>query len=399
MATNQVPANTPKGYRWECVKDGPPDPITGKRNQIKRRRDTKREAEAAVDEEIARRKKIYIKKADSMTFRDVALEWYEVYKRKGLTLGTLKSRRTQLGIIYEKIGSALIKNITHDIYQKMLNDLDDEDYARGTVSNIHSLAKQIFEFALRRKICLENPTDGVVVPSKTLTLAEIEANDVENKYLQRSEINEILEAALTKGLEGDKEMVYLCVFTGMRPGECLALQEPDLIILTREVSINKNIYHEKNNYRDYVLNSTKTNAGRRKFGLDEVIVSMMADYIQKWKEHDALYPPEHDKGFIFRHPNGYPFITQHLLYRVQRLVKFTSIKKYITPYIFRHTYISMLSEAGVDLPTIMQRVGHKDSSTTLQIYTHVTKIMQAKANDKLRVAFKDILEHPEINKP
>ena len=49
--------------------------------------------------------------------------------------------------------------------------------------------------------------------------------------------------------------------------------------------------------------------------------------------------------------------------------------KHLTTHIFRHTHISMLAELGVPFKTIMQRVGHNDSSTTLSIYTHVTKSM------------------------
>ena len=34
--------------------------------------------------------------------------------------------------------------------------------------------------------------------------------------------------------------------------------------------------------------------------------------------------------------------------------------KHLTTHIFRYTHISMLSELGVPLKTIMQRVGHND---------------------------------------
>ncbi|XYJ23039.1 tyrosine-type recombinase/integrase [Bacillus velezensis] len=58
---------------------------------------------------------------------------------------------------------------------------------------------------------------------------------------------------------------------------------------------------------------------------------------------------------------------------MERILEKTSIKKHATPHIFRHTYISMLAEAKVDLPTVMERVGHDDMKTTMKIYTHVTK--------------------------
>ena len=48
----------------------------------------------------------------------------------------------------------------------------------------------------------------------------------------------------------------------------------------------------------------------------------------------------------------------------------------MTTHIFRHTHISLLAEEGVPLKAIMQRVGHNDPTTTMSIYTHVTKDME-----------------------
>ena len=43
----------------------------------------------------------------------------------------------------------------------------------------------------------------------------------------------------------------------------------------------------------------------------------------------------------------------------------------------------MLAEMNVPLKAIMQRVGHNDPNTTLQIYTHVTENMKAETRAKL----------------
>ncbi|WP_217582294.1 tyrosine-type recombinase/integrase, partial [Lysinibacillus sp. GbtcB16] len=68
----------------------------------------------------------------------------------------------------------------------------------------------------------------------------------------------------------------------------------------------------------------------------------------------------HDKHFVFCRDNGYPFIQKNILQRMERILKKTTITKTATPHIFRHTHISMLAEADVDLKTIMRRVGHDD---------------------------------------
>ena len=69
---------------------------------------------------------------------------------------------------------------------------------------------------------------------------------------------------------------------------------------------------------------------------------------------------------------------------INKILKRVSISdKHITTHIFRHTHISILSELGVPLKAIMQRVGHNDPATTLSIYTHVTQAMNEDVINKL----------------
>lgn len=81
---------------------------------------------------------------------------------------------------------------------------------------------------------------------------------------------------------------------------------------------------------------------------------------------------------------------------MNRILKKTSITKRATPHIFRHTHISMLAEAEVDLATVMKRVGHDDEKTTLKIYTHVTEKMKKNANEKIKNYFSDVLKNVKM---
>ncbi|CAH0262589.1 Tyrosine recombinase XerD [Peribacillus frigoritolerans] len=62
---------------------------------------------------------------------------------------------------------------------------------------------------------------------------------------------------------------------------------------------------------------------------------------------------------------------------MRRFLKIAALNPKLTPHSLRHTHTSLLSQAGVGLPQIMERLGHKDEDTTTKnVYLHVTKEMK-----------------------
>ena len=63
------------------------------------------------------------------------------------------------------------------------------------------------------------------------------------------------------------------------------------------------------------------------------------------------------------------------------------VKPLLTPHFFRHNYVTLLYEAGVDPLIAMKIVGHTDYQTTANIYTHVRDEMLKKATVNLGEVF------------
>ncbi|WP_307894015.1 tyrosine-type recombinase/integrase [Bacillus swezeyi] len=387
-----------KGKKWLAVGDGPKHPVTGKRRQISRRGKTKKEAEKKVLDAIAALKEDGIDESvvKKMTFEKLAAEWIHDY---ALTLGnkknTIRIRKQEINILNKFIAKKNITEITTRKYQKILNDLIEQGYARNTVKGVHVTAGLIFKYAIRVNLLKDSPVSGATVPKKRLTVEEIENNKIEEKYLEKEEIEEFLLAVKKFGLDMDLERFYLLAFSGMRSGELCALKWSDFNFETNEIRITKTIYSEKGNMKEYELTPPKTVGSIRTIQIDKQIMEMLKNFQieQKKRRLRSRIPPEeyHNENFVFARSKGYPTLQNTLIERMERILKKTSIKKHATPHIFRHTHISMLTEAGVDLPTIMDKVGHDDMKTTMKIYTHVTNKMKKDASQKVQETFGDIL--------
>ncbi|WP_342505910.1 tyrosine-type recombinase/integrase [Sporosarcina sp. FSL K6-2383] len=382
---------------WECVADGPRDPVTNKRNQVRRRGKSKGVAKKKVEEEIKKQEDhgVNSKTNKNATFEHVAWEWFEVYALTGVKDSTIRNRRSSVKVLLRYIASINVANIETRQLQGIFVDLFKKNLSPSLMENAKVTANSIFKYAVEHKIRVDNPVPAVVIPRKKLTVEEIENSTVEEKFFERYELEEFLQMTLTEGLPNDKEWFYLLAFTGLRVGELCALKWTDINFDENTIRITKTLDMPDHNMRKFKLTPPKTMAAIRTIDVDESILAML-------KTHKVLQAKiklstrkgiedYHEGNFVFCRQNGYPYSSRFIYDRIIRLIKKTSITKIEGPHILRHTHITMLTEAKVDLKTIMDRVGHEDSKTTMDIYTHVTENMKEDATAKIKNRYGDIL--------
>ena len=64
-------------------------------------------------------------------------------------------------------------------------------------------------------------------------------------------------------------------------------------------------------------------------------------------------------------------------------VKIPMVIPNITPHWLRHTFITLMYLAGVDVMTAMEQAGHSNIQTTMAIYTHLDKEYKQKSINKM----------------
>lgn len=375
-----------KGKKWVCVADGSRDPATGKRRQFSRTAKTKGEAIKKVEQAIAELE-FTIDYHSKITFGQYADEWYQQYLRRGRKETTNIARQFSITTLKRYINALQMKNIVPKSYQSILNELFDTGKSYSTIKMVHATARMIFTKALEEKVIKADPTSGAFIPQKKLTVEEIENDKVKNMYLEVDELREFLEEIDRYSNYVYVALIYLLAFTGMRPGEAVALKERDVFLTTSQINITKTIFNEERRKGRHSTTPPKTLSSVRIVDVDEKIMDMLQEVIH-YRERMQFKSSD----YLFGTADGHPPTVDLVRQVVQRIGEKTKIKKHLYTYILRHTHISMLAEAGVSLPEIMKRVGHKNESTTTDIYLHITKKMRESTMMKMNNLFGDLMQ-------
>lgn len=383
--------------KWECYEEGPRDPVTNKRNAIRKQAAKKSDAQCKVQEALSSLQSgIDSKQAGNVTFEEIAWDWYAVYGLTGVKNSSIRNRRSSIRTLSKYIGKAPIVRINHGVMQNILVDLDKKGLSRSLLEGVKVTANFIFKHAIKHRLRNDNPASDIVIPTRRLTVEEIERTEINEKYFEEEELEAFLQAAVSFGLENDQEWFYLMAFTGMRIGEVCALKWTDVDFEEKTIRITKTMDMPNHNMRQYQLTPPKTKKSIRVVEVDEELMQLLRKHKTKQAKirlkHRKEIEDYHNANFVFCRDNGYPYASRFVYDRTIRLCKKAGVSKIEGPHILRHTHITMMTQAGVDLDTIMNRVGHEDSKTTKNIYTHVTKKMKKDATEQVHSRFGDLFK-------
>jgi len=146
--------------------------------------------------------------------------------------------------------------------------------------------------------------------------------------------------------------------TGLRPGEALALIRSDIDFKKKTVKVTKT-YLEK---QKKVQNAPKTASSKR-------IVPIPNDIFRLLQEYMLKQPNKKPDAPLFQTSTGSRPTPSYLRKRFKYAGEAIDCG-WVNLHTMRHTYASKLFKKKVDIKVISKLLGHKDVSTTYDIYVH-----------------------------
>ena len=153
--------------------------------------------------------------------------------------------------------------------------------------------------------------------------------------------------------------IILCLYTGLRIGELLALEWSDVDFKKYELSVTKSCYYGKNETGVYqrMVSEPKTATSVRIIPIPKQIIPLMRDC--KKNSHSELIVSNGEKNITLR--------TYQRRFSV--LLKKLNIQSRGF-HSLRHTFATRAIECGIDVKALSEILGHKNPTVTLNRYAH-----------------------------
>ena len=340
---------------------------TGKR----RRRSVYGRTKAAVQEKLVRMQSASLDgmlgDTNRMTVGKYLEHWLETSAKT--TVRPTTYRRYE-GIVRmyvnPHLGGVRLSQLQPSQVQALYTRLEGDGATPRTRAITHAVLHTALKQAMKWNFVVRNVCDAVTKPR---------AVRKEMRVLNADEVAVLFEAARSDRLSA---LYVLAITTGLRLGELLGLQWPDVDMRGLTLAVRRTLVDMST--KRFVA-EPKTSKGRRQVELPEMAITALRQHRERmlaegitteWVFSDTL-------GGSLRQTNVRRRSFEPLLARA-KLPK-------IRFHDLRHTAATLLLQQGVHPKIVQERLGHSQIAMTLDTYSHVLPSMQRAAATKLDELF------------
>ena len=275
------------------------------------------------------------------------------------------------------VGKILLQELKpHDV-QSAINALVGQKRAPSTIRKAHAILHSALKQAVVNQLLFHNPSDHTILP-------KMEQKDI--RFFSLPEQKAFI-AALPPGTAG--RALYFILGTGLRVEELAGLRWSDIhgtyFSIAQTIRRNRN-FAEDAETRTFLESATpKTKAGRRNIPLtpkmQELLMAQRAEQMitriaagEKWCSNDLVFSTD----------LGTPYEGRNLNRVLHRTLEEAGLQS-MGVHSLRHTFATRAMEAGMDVRTLSEILGHAKVSLTLQLYAHSSMETKQKELEKMDI--------------
>lgn len=221
--------------------------------------------------------------------------------------------------------------------------LRENGYQPATIHRKISALRSFFRFLKEKGLITTNWSSFLLSPKKPQKLP---------RFLFEAEIGKIVETPLSEDFFDLRDFLIFNILyaTGMRVSELASLKESQVRMAEKGLIVRG-----------------KGNKERLVF-----LPAASQVYIRAYLQKRAGHVRGIDEGFFFLSQKGRRLSIRGIQYLVDQYILRIGALKKISPHVLRHSFATHLLNAGADIRSVQELLGHASLATT-QVYTHVSR--------------------------
>ena len=342
-----------------------------------------------IDKELKRQATLFEEacahgyRATAMKFQELAEEWFEQYAKLNLRSTTYERMVQLTKRVYPAIGHLRIDKITARQLQGFVNSLardganekTGKPLAPKTIRHNLSFISDVFSYAVRMDLLSDNPCRKVTIPK----------GEEKEKPIYSQEEMALLLTKINDEPIKYRAFFFLIAYSGFRRSEMLGLEWKDVDFENNIISIKRtsNYTAGRGTYTD----TTKTRRSKRVLKISAYIMDILRE-LKAEQDAEAIRLGDKwvDTDRLFIKWNGEPMNNQTPYGWLKEFCEANDLPFYGI-HSFRHFAASSLISAGLDVTTVSGALGHCNSGTTLNVYSHLFQNAQARVAEAMDSAF------------
>lgn len=355
---------------------------------------------------------------EKITLKDFIERWRSERAEQELQPGTLDKYNDAINhFILPALGHLKLTEIKPHSINKFLVDLTKDGcrhdgkpggYSKGTIHKISNVLSSILRTATEWEVIERNPCDPVRVkaedtadkikfftPQQTAVFLDYIEHPFTIRTRGHSRVDDtgkpytVGDYTSTKELPTQLKVLFtLAIYSGLRKGEILALTWDDVDFENNTVAVTKaaamvkgeqivKVPKTRNSYRVVSIPHSVTEK-LRKLQLEQTRYRLSAgDY---WQGEGWIFTQ--DNGRMMNYSTPYKSLQDILTH--YNADKAEADKLPMIPFHgLRHTTATLQIAAGTDVRTVSSIMGHRETSTTMNIYAHNLKTAEQEAVNRV----------------